>query len=92
MILDPKEVSKPKMSLKNCQAKIIDLGTKVQVVWSMYEVRNPKNVQKSSREDIYNLAQKLDILAQVTKGCVTSLKTAFEQNDRLISYVTGSKL
>ena len=38
-----------------------------------------------------DLAQKLDILAQVTKGCVTSLKTAFEQNDRLISYVAGFK-
>ena len=92
MFLDPKVVSKPKMSLIEVVGHIIiDYRTKQQVISSMYEVRNPKNVQKSSREDIYNLAQKLDILAQVTKGCVTSLKTAFEQNDRLISYVTGSK-
>ena len=43
------------------------------------------------QSDIYNLAQELHILAQVTKGCVTFLKIAFEQNDRLISYVAGFK-
>ena len=77
MFLDPKEVSKPKMSLIEVIVHIkIDFRTKQQVIWSMYEVRNPKNVRKS---------------AQVTKGCVTSLKTAFEQNERLISYVAGFK-
>ena len=77
MILDPKEVSRPKMSLiEVVRRHKIDFGTKLQVLGSMYEVRNPKNVRKS---------------AQVTKGCVTSLKTAFEQNDRLISYVAGFK-
>ena len=52
MILDPKEVSKPKMALIEVVGHIIiDFETKLQVVGSMYEVRNPKNVQKSSREE-----------------------------------------
>ena len=49
MFLDPKEVSKPKMALIEVVGHIIiDFRTKLQVVRSMYEVRNPKNVQKSS--------------------------------------------
>ena len=52
MFLDPKEVSKPKMSLIEVVGHIlIDFGTTLQVIWSMYVVRNPKNVQKSSREE-----------------------------------------
>ena len=52
MILDPKEVSRPKMSLiEVVRRHKIDFGTKLQVVWSMYEVRNPKNDRKSSREE-----------------------------------------
>ena len=55
MFLDPKEVSKPKMSLIEVVGHIlIDLRTNQQVIWTMYEVRNPKNVPKSSCEDIYN--------------------------------------
>ena len=30
---------------------LIDFETTLQVIWSMYVVRNPKNVQKSSREE-----------------------------------------
>ena len=55
MFLDPKEVSKPKMSLiEVVRRPKIDFGTKLQVVWSMYEVRNQKNVRKSScKEEIW---------------------------------------
>ena len=43
MILDPKEVSKPKMALIEVVGRIIiDSRTKLQVVRSMYDVRNPK--------------------------------------------------
>ena len=43
MILEPKEVSKPKMSLiEVVRGHKIDFGTKLQVVRSMYEGRNPK--------------------------------------------------
>ena len=52
MFLDPKEVSKPKMALIEVVGHIIiDFRTKLQVARSMYEVRNPKNVRKSSREE-----------------------------------------
>ena len=52
MILDPKEVSKPKMALIEVVGHIIiDLRTKLQVIWSMYEVRNAKNMRKSSCEE-----------------------------------------
>ena len=52
MFLDPKEVSKPKMLLIEVVGHImIDFETTFQVIWSMYVVRNPKNVQKSSREE-----------------------------------------
>ena len=45
MFLDPKEVSKPKMSLIEVVGHIlIDLRTNQQVIWTMYEVRNQKNV------------------------------------------------
>ena len=51
MFLDPKEVSKPQMSLIEVVGHIMfDFGTKLQDIWSMYVVRNPKKVQKSSRE------------------------------------------
>ena len=47
MFLDPKEVSKPKISLIEVVGHIIiDLRTKLQVIWSMYEVRNPKKHPK----------------------------------------------
>ena len=43
MILDHKEVSKPKMVLIEVVGRIIiDSRTKLQVVRSMYDVRNPK--------------------------------------------------
>ena len=52
MFLDHKEVSKQKMLLIEVVGHIlIDFGTTLQVIWSMYVVRNPKNVQKSSREE-----------------------------------------
>ena len=45
MILDPKEVSKPKMALIEVVGHIIiDCRTKLQVVRSMYDVRNKKTV------------------------------------------------
>ena len=51
MVLEPKEVSKPKIALIEVVVHIIiDFRTKLQVARSMYEVRNPKNVQKSSCE------------------------------------------
>ena len=47
MFLDPKEISKPKMALIEVVGHIIiDFGTKLQVVWSMYAVRNPKKCPK----------------------------------------------
>ena len=47
MFLDPKEVSKPEMSLIDVVGHIlIDLGTTLQVIWSMYVVRNPKKRSK----------------------------------------------
>ena len=47
MFLDPKEVSKPKMALIEVVGHIIiDFRTKLQVVGSMYEVRNPKKHPK----------------------------------------------
>ena len=47
MFLDPKEVSNPKMSLIEVVGHImIDFETKLQVVWSMYVVRNPKKRPK----------------------------------------------
>ena len=58
MFLDPKEVSKPKMSLIEVVGHIIiDFETMLQVIWSMYVVRNKKNVRKSScEEDIKMIA------------------------------------
>ena len=52
-ILEPTEVSRPKMSLiEVVRRHKIDFETKLQVVWSMYEVRNPqKTLKKSSREE-----------------------------------------
>ena len=48
MILDPKEVSKPKMSLiEVVRRHKIDFETKLQVVWSMYEVRNHKKTSEN---------------------------------------------
>ena len=47
MFLDPKEVSKQKMSFIQVVGHImIDFGTKWQVIWSMYVVRNPKKRTK----------------------------------------------
>ena len=47
MFLDPKEVSKPKMALIEVVGHIIiDFRTKLQVVGSMYEVRNLKKSPK----------------------------------------------
>ena len=47
MILEPKEVSKPKIALIEVVVHIIiDFRTKLQVVRSMYEVRNPKKRPK----------------------------------------------
>ena len=47
MFLDPKEVSRQKMSLIEVVGHImIDFGTKLQVIWSMYVVRNPKKRPK----------------------------------------------
>ena len=47
MFLDPKEVSKPKISLIEVVGHtMIDFRTKVEVIWSMYEVRNPKKRPK----------------------------------------------
>ena len=47
MFLDHKEVSKPKMPLIEVVGYImIDFGTKLQVIWSMYVVRNPKKHPK----------------------------------------------
>ena len=84
MFLDPKEVFKPKISLiEVVRRHKIDFETKLQDIWSLYAVSIPTIW--------HNLAQELHILAQVTKGCVTFLKTAFVQNDRLISYVAGFK-
>ena len=52
MFLDPKEVSKPKMALiEVVRHIIIDCRTKLQVVSSMFDVRNSKNVRKSSRKE-----------------------------------------
>ena len=48
MFLDPKEISKPKMALIEVVGRImIDFETKLQVIWSMYEVRNPKKRPKT---------------------------------------------
>ena len=47
MILEPKEVFKPKMTLiEVVRRHKIDFGTKLQVLGSMYEVRNPKKRPK----------------------------------------------
>ena len=47
MFLDPKEVSKQKMSLIQVVGHtMIDFRTKVEVIWSMYVVRNPKKRPK----------------------------------------------
>ena len=47
MFLDHKEVSKPKMSLIQVVGlTMIDFRTKVEVVGSMYVVRNPKKRPK----------------------------------------------
>ena len=56
MFLDPKEVSKPKMSLIEVVGHIlIDFGTTLQVICSMYVVRNPKKRLKiySHEEEIW---------------------------------------
>ena len=52
MVLEPKEVSKPKIALMEVVVHIIiDFRTKLQVVRSMYKSGIQKNVRKSSREE-----------------------------------------
>ena len=85
MFLDPKEVFKPKISLiEVVRRHKIDFGTKLQVVWSMYEVRNPKNIQKSSLEEkIWPKIMTLDP-KEVSKPKISSFEASNIWNQSVI--------